>query len=119
VTEVLRPLFHQVAIKEDETGDGELRESGLLIPATAESALPPRNGTVVAVGPGDDWWESANVVMPVKPGDRVVYPQRAGSYVQVGEEKLLVVCVHHLLGVLDDAPAPVNHGISSGDTRYG
>jgi chaperonin GroES len=57
---------------------------------------------VLAVGPGLDWWEGANVSMPVKPGDHVVFPASAGAWVEVDEEKLLVCRVGELLGVLEE-----------------
>ena len=56
---------------------------------------------VLAVGPGIDWWEAAGVHMPVKPGDHVVFPASAGSWIEVDEERLLVCRVGELLGVLD------------------
>ena len=56
---------------------------------------------MLAIGPGIDWWESAGVAMPVKPGDHVVFPASAGAWVEVEEERLLVCRVGELLGVLE------------------
>jgi chaperonin GroES len=56
---------------------------------------------VLEVGQGADWWEPAGVEMPVKPGDHVVFPAAAGSWVEVDEERLLVCQVTELLGVLE------------------
>ena len=39
--------------------------------------------------------------MPVRPGDHVVFPAIAGSWVEVDEERLLVCRVTELLGVLE------------------
>jgi chaperonin GroES len=39
--------------------------------------------------------------MPVKPGDHVVFPAAAGTWVEVEEERLLVCRVGELLGVLE------------------
>jgi chaperonin GroES len=47
-------------------------------------------------------------MMPVKPGDHVVFPASAGAWVEVDEERLLVCRVGELLGVLEqveDCPA--------------
>jgi chaperonin GroES len=41
--------------------------------------------------------------MPVKPGDHVVFPAAAGTWVEVEEERLLVCRVGELLGVLERA----------------
>ena len=43
--------------------------------------------------------------MPVKPGDHVVFPAAAGSWVEVDEERLLVCEVGEILGVLESADA--------------
>ena len=97
----LRPLFDRVVIKELEPD--RVRQSGLLVPPGSHEP-PPHHGIVLAVGPGLDWWEGANIVMPVKPGDHVVFPAAAGAWVDVDEERLLVCRVTDLLGVLESAP---------------
>jgi chaperonin GroES len=38
------------------------------------------------------------------PGDHVVFPASAGTWVEVDEEKLLVCRVGELLGVLEEVP---------------
>lgn len=102
----LRPLFDRVVIKELEPD--RVRQSGLVVPAGTHEP-PPQHGIVVATGPGIDWWENVGLKMPVKPGDHVVFPASAGSWVEVEEEKLLVCRVAELLGVLEEAElrAPV------------
>ena len=100
VRQELRPLFDRVVIKELEPD--RVRQSGLLVPAGSHEP-PPQHGIVLSVGPGIDWWESAGVHMPVKPGDHVVFPASAGVWVEVEEEKLLVCRVGELLGVLETA----------------
>ena len=71
---ILRPLFDRVVVKELEPD--RIRQSGLLVPAGTHEP-PPQHGIVLAVGPGLDWWESAGITMPVKPGDHVVFPASA------------------------------------------
>ena len=97
----LRPLFDRVVIK--ELDPDRVRRSGLLVPAGSNEP-PPQHGIVLAIGPGIDWWESAGVSMPVKPGDHVVFPAQAGAWVDVEEERLLVCRITELLGVLDAVP---------------
>ena len=98
--QVLRPLFDRVVIKELEPD--RVRRSGLVVPP-GDHEPPPQHGIVVAVGPGIDWWENIGLKMPVKPGDHVVFPASAGSWVEVEEERLLVCRVAELLGVLEEA----------------
>jgi chaperonin GroES len=101
--ESLRPLFDQVVVQELKP-DEQQRSSGLVVPATrAEARMPPQEGVVVAVGPGLDWWSGAGIEMPIKPGDKVMFPYTAGVYVEVGEQKLLVMRVGMILGVVEDA----------------
>ena len=96
----LRPLFDRVVIK--ELDPDRIRRSGLLVPAGSDEP-PPQHGIVLAVGSGLDWWAQAGVEMPVSPGDHVVFPFSAGSWVEVEEERLLVCRVGELLGVLEQA----------------
>ena len=63
--------------------------------------------------------------MPVQPGDHVVFPASAGTWVEVDEERLLVCRVAELLGVLEEAPdpdprdelSPANRGVPDPATR--
>jgi chaperonin GroES len=111
----LRPLFDRVVIK--ELDPDRVRRSGLVVPAGSHEP-PPHHGIVLAVGPGIDWWESAGVSMPVKPGDHVVFPASAGAWVDIEEERLLVCRVGEVLGVLDivqDCRACAERMLAPGD----
>ncbi len=103
----LRPLFDQVVIKELEPE--RMRSSGLVVPPGTKET-PPQHGIVLAIGSGVDWWESAGVKMPVRPGDHVVFPGMAGVWIEVDEERLLVCRVTELLGVLEEATEPADQG---------
>ena len=96
----MKPLFDRVVIKELEPG--MMRKSGLVVPP-GTSEPPPQHGIVLAVGQGVDRGEAAGVRMPVKPGDHVVCPAEAGTWVDVDDERLLVCRVTELLGVLETA----------------
>lgn len=99
--ETLRPLFDQLVVKELKAGE-DVRESGLVMPATREDAKrPPQVGIVLAAGPGLDWWEGSGVQMPVKVGDKVMFHYSHGAPVVVAEEELLVLRVGMVLGVLE------------------
>ena len=98
VKHLLRPIFDRVTIKELEPD--RVRSSGLVVPPGSHEP-PPQHGIVLAVGPGLDWWEGAGVEMPVRPGDHVVFPAAAGTWVEVDEERLLVCRVGELLGVME------------------
>jgi chaperonin GroES len=111
----LRPLFDRVVIKELEPD--RVRQSGLVVPPGSHEP-PPQHGIVLAVGPGIDWWESAGVTMPVKPGDHVVFPASAGVWIEVDEERLLVCRVGEMLGVIEPVEACtwcVDRELAAGD----
>jgi chaperonin GroES len=99
----LRPLFDRIVIK--ELDQDRVRRSGLVVPAGTHDP-PPQQGIVLAIGPGLDWWEHVGVSMPVQPGDHVVFPASAGSWIEVDEERLLVTRVSELLGVLERVEGP-------------
>jgi chaperonin GroES len=100
VTDRLKPLFDRIVVK--ELSPDEVRQSGLLVPATSmQLQMPPQEGVVIEVGPGLDWWEQAGIKMPVRPGDHVVFTYNTGNYVEINEEKLLVMRVGELLGVIE------------------
>ncbi len=103
----LRPLFDRVVIKELEPD--RMRSSGLVVPPGTKEE-PPQQGIVLAVGAGIDWWQSAGVKMPVRPGDHVFFPASAGAWVEVDEERLLVCRVIELLGVLEEAGGDAGQG---------
>ncbi|HWH10076.1 MAG TPA: co-chaperone GroES [Solirubrobacteraceae bacterium] len=112
----LRPLFDRVVIKELEPD--RFRRSGIVVPAGTHEP-PPQHGIVLAVGPGIDWWASAGLEMPVAPGDHVVFPASAGTWVEVDEERLLVCGVAELLGVLlreETCPQCAGSALSPGQT---
>jgi chaperonin GroES len=105
VRHLLRPIFDRVVVKELEPD--RVRQSGLVVPPGTREP-PPQHGIVLAVGPGLDWWEGAGVSMPVKPGDHVVFPASAGTWIEVDEEQLLVCRVGELLGVLEEVREPAS-----------
>jgi chaperonin GroES len=99
----LQPIFDYLVVKELERE--EVRESGLVLPANRyEAQMPPHHGIVLAAGPGLDWWGQHDIEMPVKVGDHVVFPANAGAYVDVHEEKLLVLRVGQVFGVIVPQP---------------
>lgn len=99
-SEQLRPLFDWLVVK--ELDPDKVRRSGVLLPDTySEADGPPHHAIVVAVGDGLDWWRGAGIDMPVTPGDHIVFPRSAGTYVELDEERLLALKVGHVIGVVE------------------
>lgn len=95
---VLEPLFDYVIVKELDAD--KQRKSGVVLPDTmGELEAPPHHAIVVAAGPGLDWWQQTpEIEMPVAPGDHVVFPRSAGTYVEIDEERLLALRVGQIIG---------------------
>src|SRR3989344_9573300 len=84
----VRPLGERVLIKEIETEERKVTESGIIIPDTAKEDRDSKKGKVVAVGPGKH--EDGKLTpMSVKVGDVVLFGW--GDKVKIdGEEYYLV-----------------------------
>jgi chaperonin GroES len=97
----LRPLFDYVVVK--ELDHDQTRKSGIHLPDTvSDLEAPPHHAIVVAAGPGLDWWQTTPAIeMPVAPGDHVVFPRQAGTYVEIDEERLLALRVGQIIGVVE------------------
>ena len=87
----LEPLDQFVVIQpvSDET---ETR-SGLILPASAASAVACRTGIVTAVGADADG---------IEPGDKVLYPREAGYDVRLGGIEVKVLKREELIARIHD-----------------
>jgi chaperonin GroES len=87
----LEPLDQFVVIQpvSDET---ETR-SGLILPASAASAVACRTGIVTAVGADADG---------IEPGDKVLYPREAGYDVRLGGIEVKVLTREELVARIHD-----------------
>lgn len=92
----VKPLFDKVVIKAIEAN--ETTASGIVLPGAAQEK--PQLAEVVAVGPGgtDDGKE---VVMQVKPGDKVLYSKYAGSEFKIDGNDFVIVRQADILAIVD------------------
>ncbi len=92
----VRPLHDRVIVQRlavEPTSKG-----GIIIPDNAKEK--PREGRVVAVGPGRRNDHGAVVPLDVQKGDRVLFGQYAGSDVEIGGEEHLILQENDILGVV-------------------
>jgi chaperonin GroES len=76
-------------------------KGGILLPETAKEK--PKQGEVVAVGPGKCDTKGELQKMPVNIGDHVLFSSYAGTEVKVGaddQEEYLILSEEDILGVL-------------------
>lgn len=95
--EKIKPLNNRVLVKRSKA---QTTKGGIILPDTAQEK--PKEGEVVAVGPGlRD--EDGNVVpLTVKIGDKVLFSSYAGTEIkkQDTDEEFLILSEEDILGVL-------------------
>ncbi|MCL2360721.1 MAG: co-chaperone GroES [Defluviitaleaceae bacterium] len=91
----LKPLGDRVVIKQLEAE--ETTKSGIVLPSQAKEK--PQQAQVVAVGPGGVV-DGKEVVMEVKPGDKVIYSKYAGTEVKIGEDEHIIVRQSDILAIV-------------------
>lgn len=91
----IKPLSNRILVKRTKA---ETSKGGILLPDTAQEK--PREGEVVAVGPGKVNDDGKTEPMTIKVGDRVLFTTYAGTEVKCGEEECLVLAEEDVLGIL-------------------
>ena len=92
----IKPLADKVVLKKTEAE--QTTASGFIL-ATA-SKEKPQISEVVAVGPGGIV-DGNEVVMTVKPGDKVITNQYSGTEVKFGSEEYTIVRVGDILAIVE------------------
>ena len=92
----LVPLSDRVIVKLVEVE--ETTASGLILASSAKEK--PSVAEVISVGPGGNV-DGKDVVMTVKPGDKVITSQYAGTKVTLEDVEYLVVRQSDILAIVD------------------
>lgn len=92
----LKPLGNRVLIKRIEA---KTTKGGILLPDSAREK--PRQGEVIAVGPGKRDEQGIIEALSVKIGDQVLFGAYAGSEVKTEEEgEYLILSEEEILGIV-------------------
>lgn len=91
----IKPLGNRVLIKRSKA---ETSKGGILLPDSAQEK--PKEGIVMAIGPGKVDEHGNKEQMPLKVGDRVLFSSYAGTEVKTNEEEMLILSIEDILGVL-------------------
>jgi chaperonin GroES len=93
----IKPLGNRVLVKRFKA---KTTKGGIILPDSAQEK--PKEGEVVAVGPGKVDDEGQPQKMFLKAGDRVLFTSYAGTEVkhQNSEEEYLIMSEDDILGVL-------------------
>ena len=92
----VKPLGDRVVIKNVEME--ETTKGGILL--TSASKEKPQMAEVLAVGPGG-MVDGKEVVMYVKPGQKVIYSKYAGTEVKVDGQELIIVRQSDILATVE------------------
>lgn len=91
----IRPLGNRVLIQRSKA---PTTKGGILLPDSAQEK--PKEGVVVAVGPGKVDEQGNKEPLQLKVGDRVLFSSYAGTEVKGDNEEMLILAEDDVLGVL-------------------
>ena len=92
----LTPLADRVVLKTLEAE--ETTKGGIILTSAAKEK--PSVAEVISVGPGGKV-DGKDVVMSVKPGDRVITDKYSGSNVKIGDEEYTIVRQGDILAIVE------------------
>ncbi len=92
----IKPLADRVLIKSVEAE--ETTKSGIILAGTAKEK--PQIAEVIAVGPGGNV-DGKDVVMIVKPGDKVITSKYSGTEVKCDDTEYTIVRQSDILAIVD------------------
>ena len=92
----IKPLGDRVVIKNVESE--ETTKSGIVL--TNASKEKPQMAEVIAVGPGG-LVDGKEVVMNVKPGQKVIYSKYAGTEVKLDGNEIIIVRQSDILAIVE------------------
>jgi len=96
---MLRPLGDRVVVKPGE--EEQVTKGGIVLPDTAKKR--PREGEVLAVGPGRLLDSGQRAPIEISVGDVVVYSEFGGTEITVGDEEYVILEESSILAVNPDA----------------
>ena len=92
----LKPLSDRIVLKKVEVE--ETTKSGIILTGSAKEK--PQISEVIAVGPGG-MVEGKEVVITVKPGDKVISSQYAGTEVKIDGAEYTIVRQSDVLAIVE------------------
>ncbi len=93
----IQPLADKVLVKRVEAE--EKTKGGIVIPDTAKEK--PKEGKVVAVGPGRMMEDGKRSQLQLKKGDRILFTSYAGTEIKIDGEEYLVMSEDDILAVIE------------------
>jgi len=94
---LLKPLSDRIIVRATEAE--EITKGGIVLPDSAQEK--PREGEVIAAGPGKVLESGTLVPMEVKVGDKVMYSKYGGTEVKVGADEYVILRQDDILAIAD------------------
>lgn len=94
--DTIRPLHDRVVVERSEAE--KKTAGGIVLPDNAKEK--PKQGTVIAVGPGTVLETGALRALEVKRDDRVLFDAYAGSEIKVNGKEYLILSEKEILAVI-------------------
>jgi chaperonin GroES len=91
----IKPLGNRILVQRSKA---PTTKGGILLPDSAQEK--PREGEVIAAGPGKTNENGQLEPIAVKKGDRVLFGAYAGTEVKQNEEEYLILSEDDILGIL-------------------
>lgn len=90
----IKPLGNRIVVKRQEA---KTTKGGILLPETAQEK--PRQGVVMAVGPGKVDGKGKTHPLDVKVGDEILFSSYAGTEYKAGDVDYLILSEEDVLAV--------------------
>lgn len=94
----IKPLGDRIVVERIE--EEEVKKGGIIIPDTAKEK--PQKGKVLAVGPGRKTEDGKIIPIDVNVGDIVIFSKYAGTEVEIGDQKLLIMREDEILAIIEE-----------------
>ncbi len=92
---MIQPLGSRILVQPSEADDTS--SGGIIIPEAAQKR--PREGKVIAIGPGRLLDNGEHQPLSVKEGDTVIYTQYGGTEIKYDDQEYLIVDEDSVLAV--------------------
>ena len=96
---MLRPLGDRIVVKPGK--EEEVTRGGIVLPDSAKKR--PREGEVLAVGPGKLLENGERAPVEVSVGDTVIYSEYGGTTIEIGDDEYVILDEGSVLAVKTDA----------------
>jgi chaperonin GroES len=94
----IKPISDHILI--EPIKEEEKTKTGILLPDTAEKERP-KQGKIIAVGPGKKDKQGKLVPLEVKPGDRVLFTKYGPNEIKVEDKEYLIAKEEDILAILE------------------